>query len=516
SCSTGHIGQRPEFDGVYSPYVILDFGKVITAFLEIEAEGVDGAILDIGYSERLIGGHFNISIENPFADRLIMGDGALTYRPFTWKAFRYVRLQLRESYGITKIRNVKAIISTYPYEVRGSFESSDPKLNRLYEICRRTVRLCSNEGIMDTPWREQGQFTGDASMVTLGVVYSCFGDTGLIGKYLRQCAETQQITGFFPAITNMNDGGNDTLHDYNLHYINALYEHYVYTGDRGWVDAYYPHVCKAVSAFMRFRDGHGMFDRLPALFLDWINLDRMGSSSTFNALMYATLGNVLEMARLKADRHMAGLCGEARERIKGSFDGRFLDRGLGLYRDGNHGDGLTDGLSEHANCAAILFGLADAGTAERIVDKLYVRKDVTYVEAQPFFTSIVLKALAVSGRMDLAVGVLRDRWVRRMVDKGASSVYEEWTANGSWRQGDRFCKVMRTESHAWSAFPAEFLIKHVAGLRIVEPGGGKVSASPIDPGFDFTAVYPLACGEVGVTCEKGSFRLEARGGVEIV
>ena len=50
---------------------------------------------------------------------------------------------------------------------------------------------------MGTPWREQGQFLGDVSAVTLGEIYSCFGDTKLPAKYLTQCNAIQHYNDIF-------------------------------------------------------------------------------------------------------------------------------------------------------------------------------------------------------------------------------------------------------------------------------------------------------------------------------
>jgi len=143
------------FDGVYDPCIVLDFGKVITAFIELDLEGIAGGIVDIGYAERLIDGHFNNALVQ-FADRYVMRDGKQTYRFFTWKGFRYIKLQFHSCYKKVKVHSVKAILTTYPFEEKGAFHCDEDELNAIFNICRYTIRLCSNEFIMDTPWREQG------------------------------------------------------------------------------------------------------------------------------------------------------------------------------------------------------------------------------------------------------------------------------------------------------------------------------------------------------------------------
>ncbi len=511
--STMHIENRKESDGIYSPYVILDFGRIITAFVELDVEAPAGAQMDIGYSERLFNGHFNNAIENMFADRLITKKGRQIYRPFTWKAFRYLKIQLHNAFEEVRINSVKAIISTFPYKEKGQFSSSDEKMNKLFDICKYTVRLCSNEFIVDTPWREQGQFTGDVSMVTLGLIYSCFGDTVLPSKYLGQCAEMQTVTGIIPPITNGKVLEYPNLFDYNLHWVNAVYDHYLYTGEEKWIHAYYPHIIKIIYAFLRFCDKYCMLKEVTSMFLDWVKLDTRGECALVNALLYYTLGNVKKMAEIKKDKYIIDLCSEAGEIIRLNYPERFFNEELGVFSDANVDDSLSGSISEHTNCAAILWGLCDRKTAESIIDKLYVQKSIDYIEAQPFFSAVILKALLKLDRMDLAIELIRNRWVKRMVDKGATSTYEEWTKNGSWRDGEQFNLTLRTESHAWSAFPADFLIRYIAGLEIIEPGCGKIKLKPQNPGFDFKSVFPTVKGNVYIECKNGEFDISADEGI---
>ncbi len=165
--------------------------------------------------------------------------------------------------------------------------------------------------------------------------------------------------------------------------------------------------------------------------------------------------------------------------------------------------------------AAVLWGLLDGETTDAIIRRLYVEKSVPYTEAQPFFTSVVLRALDRAGRFDLAMGIVRERWGRRMADRGATSAYEEWTTNGSWRSGT-FAPIMRTLSHAWSAFPAEFLIRYLGGIEIVEPGCGKVRVAPRDAGFDYALTYPTPKGPIVVRRRGGEAEVSVPDGVEVV
>ena len=151
---------------------------------------------------------------------------------FTWKAFRYVKLRVRDCFEPVVIFYLRAAMCTYPYEERGKFISSDDKLNKVFNICKYTLRLCSHEFIMDMPWREQAQWSGDVSAVSLGGIYACFGDTKLTGKFMWQSAMAQMPTGFIQSTTHKWTGNwKNIALDYSMWWADALWNHYEYTGD---------------------------------------------------------------------------------------------------------------------------------------------------------------------------------------------------------------------------------------------------------------------------------------------
>ncbi len=504
------------FDGIYNPYIILDFGRVITAHIELELEGTEGGIVDIGYAERLIDGHFNNAIEGQFADRYVMIEGKQIFRSFTWKGFRYVKLLFHSCFKKVILHSVKAIVSTYPYEEKGVFSSNDEMLNKVFDICKYTLHLCSNEFIMDTPWREQGQWLGDVSAVTLGGIYACFGDTLLPAKFLRQSANTQLPTGLLTNVTNIVSlNWQHTLCDYSLWWIITLWNHYMYTGEEEWVHCYYPHVLKIIDKFVRYVDEYGLVSNIPyPIFIDWADVDKRGESAVLNALLYGTLDVVKKMAYLKQDTYTLELVKKWRKAIEASFILRFYDQTRQCFVDANIDGALSSKVSEHTNAAAILWGLSNNSITSKIIANFYENKSINYTEAQPFFTAVVLQALEEANRFDLSLEIIKERWGERMVNRGATSTYEEWGINGSWRTG-QYNGFLRSLSHAWSAYPAEFLIKKLISLEILEPGFRRVRLQPKRVSFDYSVEYPTPLGMIKVLKQGDFIDVVVPNGIEI-
>jgi hypothetical protein len=59
---------------------------------------------------------------------------------------------------------------------------------------------------------------GDVAAVTLSGIYSCFGDTRLTGKFLKQSAANQLPSGLLRNVTN-SDRNHFLAADYSLWWI---------------------------------------------------------------------------------------------------------------------------------------------------------------------------------------------------------------------------------------------------------------------------------------------------------
>ncbi len=506
-----------DFDGIYDPTVVLDFGRVITARARLHLHGVSGGIVDIGYAERLIDGHFNIAMECEFADRYIMKDGNQVFESFTWKSFRYLKLRFRSCFEPVSIHSVQGIVSTYPYEERGQFSSNDPILNAVFDISRSTVRLCSNEFLMDTPWREQAQWLGDVALVTVPAIHSCFGDAALSRKFFLQAGQNQHPTGLISNVSNtVNHNWQGAIPDYSLWWIQGLLAHFLYTGDEELIHRLYPQALRILDAHIDYLNEVSLIEDMPYwVFIDWADVEKRGICSAYNSIFYVTLQSIHDLATYKGDTYTARFARNLRTSMKAAFHDTLFDNERGCYADACIDGGLSLKVSEHGNMAPIWAGLCDYEVARQVISRLFESDgSVTFTEAQPFFMTVVLTALERADRFDLAVELIRRRWGKRMVGKGATSTFEEWYQNGSWRDGS-FRGFLRTHSHAWSACPADFLIRHLLGLEILKPGCRRLRVTPRKGNFDYHVVFPTPLGSVTAECTNGEVKVSVKGPIEI-
>jgi len=502
-------------NGIRDPALLLDFGDVITAYAWLEIEAEEDGQIDIGYAERLTDGHFNNAIECSLADRVVLRKGRQTYVPFHWRCFRYLKLRLSRSLGPVRLRQAKAWTTLYPFERKGSF-SGDPSLERLFEISRHTIHLCSHEAIMDTPWREGAQWLGDVALVTVGGIYACFGDAVLPSKFFKQSAANLLTVGLISNMSNVSPRPSQgSIPDYSLWWVWALLEHCRYTGDERFLREFYPQATRVMQFHAQYVNERGLLEDVGlSPLVDWANVERTGESASLNAIFAIALEAYEAIARFNGDQWRGDWARGMRGGIEAAFADAFYDAEASVVRDSVQRGERSNHVTEHANMTAIWAGLVDDAKAGRIVDSLFESKTVAAVEAQPFYMSVVLKALRRIGRLDVGLRLARERWVKRMVDRGATSTYEEWSENGSWRNG-RFTGIYRTHSHAWSAYPAEFLTKDLIGFEILEPGCRKAAIAPYKAPFAYRASYPTPLGRVEVDWDGTAFRTAVPEGMEV-
>ncbi len=507
-CSTGHLRDR-DFDGYYEPTVLLDFGRPIAAYVELDIEAPAGARITIGLAERLIDGYFHNALEAQYCFSYTAVEGRQTWQSFVWRSFRHLKLRLHHCFEPVRIHAVRARTYEYPFENRGDFTGTDDRLTRTFEMCRNTIQLCCGDSMVDTPWREQAQWVGDVSAVTIGGVHACFGDVLLPAKFLRQAEANPLPSGILQMITTGSVDRERNIPDYSLWWTLALWDHYLFTGDRPLLEAMYPAALRVIGAFARHTNAQGLIQDMPGwVFVDWAFIDRRGQCAALNALFYGAMGTVRSMAEQVGDPASIERLDHARRQLHGNFASRFTDPDTGLIHDAWRDGYISKRVSEHGNYAAILWGLVSDAQIEHIIQKTLLDHSLKLIEASPFYTTVMLHALARLGRHDLAIQLIRDRWGRRMVGRGMSTCFEEWGENGSWREGT-YRGFMRSHSHAWSAGPAQYFIHRLIGLEILEPGCGHVLLAPAVLDIDYRVVCPTPLGPITVCQEAGQIDIDA-------
>lgn len=419
----------PETSGVS---ILLDFGREVFGSVELEFSRSHGGIVDIGYSESLEDGWINPNRDDiKYSDRLILRKGKQVWCSFEPRGFRYMQIEFRKCPKPIAINKIAVFDTSYPVELKGSFESSDELLNQVWKVGAETARLCMQDTYIDSPWRERAQWW-DNAYIASKTAYYAFGDTALLGQGLRYIALSQERNGIvlalYPSVNREN------FPDFGALWVMSVWDYYARTGDKRMLSDLYPCVFYWIQWISRYANADGLLNKVDGdLFIDWGAVDRRGEVAALNCIYIGALNAASRMAQTMkktddADRYL-----QMAAKVRNSLSKHFWTA-RGLYADARVDGVLQEHYSRQTNTLAVLADVPDHYQKAAILRQLSEENGGLSPITTPYFTTFVVEALAGNGYMIQALDVIRRKW-GAMVSNGASTFGEFFTSEGTKCQG---------------------------------------------------------------------------------
>jgi hypothetical protein len=454
---------------------LFDFGKTVVGSLVFEIEGARGGeILDTHLAETIDAKTLTLDQIIPihcrmaFGDRLIAREGNLVHRFFHHYGFRYLAVTVRDATVDFRL-NVRLNWIGYPLERKGSFISSDFDLNRIWEACAWTQQCCSLDAYVDTPWREQAQWWGDARVQAWNT-FHLSGDARLFRRGIAQIADQTTPDGvtYGHAPTMAHEC---ILPDFTLIWFLTIWDYYWQTGSTEPLTAHEETIEKALGYFRAHTDprtGLVTYDERYWLFLDWADLFKEGAPTVYNLWLLLALEKLsLLYKKVRQPKKAAPLEAWAK-RLRQAL-AKLVGKD-GLMRDGIDRQGkIISETSIHAQTLAIIAKVEgiDVKTA---LDKILLPflRGETKPKAVPsaYWVTYLFTVLSERGYgLDL-VGFIKRHWLA-MADYG-----------GTW---ENFCpdRGETSHSHAWSAHPLYHLMQIIGGVNQLAPNWSRISFRPV-------------------------------------
>ncbi len=507
--------------------LVLDMGVLTTAFPRLVASGGAGSTVRLTYAEalrlpwntpgaKLLGKQQSLAnLASHFADEStgwtfdrrgrVTGWCDIwepsgrdeTFEPLHWRAFRYVGLQITVGREPLTLQAVQQRFSAYPYRVTATFASSDPALDRIWQVGLRTMRLCSHETFEDCPHYEQMQYAGD-TMITSKLALFTTGDGRLTRQSLYQFDWSRLSEGLtqsrFPSRLVQ------VIPAWSLHWITTIRDYFLCTADAATVRDLLPGVRAVLDWYRRHTDADGLPAKLPFWNItDWCPWWPRGvvpgadhGATCIHAAQYINALDEAAWLLRHADRvtEADALAAEA-NKLRAIAHQRFWSESEGLYFDQPGGPEV----SQYGNAWAIVAGLA--GERERGIIMWRFPNDAKLAPGSFFWWHTGFSALARSGRYDEMQQHLGP-W-HESIGYGLSTFVEE---NSYWRS---LC-------HAWSAHPVLEFQQRILGVTPSAPGFSQISIRPHRCGLTHargSVCTPHGLVEVSWKAEGGRFQLEA-------
>jgi hypothetical protein len=515
----GHAGE--------TRYITFDFGRPVHGYPFISGTAQGAApTLDFAYGElnrSPLTGKFLVDANGWINPEAIVGKGYIdryyarageqhlefpderTARWFT------VHLYFPND-GVFRVRRVGFISSQYPTDVKGSFHSSDKRLDAVVRLSLEHAIVSMSDTYVDTPGREDGMWLEDARL-RAQLAAQWFGDVRLRQLFLRLAAESQVADGRlhpfppsnYPILSNA---------DWSAEWVGALYDDYMWTGETSRLELYWPKVVKWWDLVLSKVDGTGLW-RDSNVFADiriGLHAGEGQSSGIASAQIIQRLALSIAMAEAIEDHDHVATWTKMHGRMLAAFRRDHLVAASGtvpLHVDDVAAPGRTDvkrGFSQAAQAMTIEGGLLKPEEAASDLDYSYGAQDGSPLDKvdrwnNPTYLYRSLNALTLTGNSDRAVRHLLERFAPYLPGdpRNLSPILlqgpwggplpEYWVSREDLALPDGTLNPTQpldpTGSHGWNSVALVWLHDSLLGVRILEPGGSLLQIKPQTGGLGF-------------------------------
>ncbi len=480
--------------------LLLDFGKELVGFFDLELSAPEGAIIDLNAFEYMEDGRIQWThgLHNTF--RYIARRGWQTWRSVVRRGFRYATLTVRFPQGASepvRLRGLRCYLNTYPYAYQSQFQCDDALLNDIWDISRHTVRLCSEDTFVDCPSYEQTFWVGDARNESL-FSYTAFGDTRLARRCLLLAGESLWRSPLVES--QVPSAWEDILTAWSLLWTIACEEHYRFTGDIEFLREVYPAVRQQnQNIHERFINGQGLLEIEAWNMLDWAPMDtpRSGVVTHQNMWLVEAWRRSARIARILGNDAEAQLYLQWAEELKRAINTHLWDEQKQAYIDCIHADGRRSAvISQQTQTVAYLCDIVPDDKRSLFERYLTEVPDAWVKVGSPFMMAFTIEALEKAGDIAHILQLIR-QWWGMMVHAGATACWETFPGylSQEW--------PTRSHCHAWSAAPAFALPSYVLGVRPLEPGFARFEVRPFLGDLRWAkGVVPTPRGEVKLSLQR--------------
>jgi hypothetical protein len=366
-------------------------------------------------------------------------------------------------------------------EDAAAFHTSDEMLNRIWELCRYSIKATTFAGVFVDGDRERISYEADAYLNQLSY-YACDPDP----QMARDTFDRLMQHPTWPT-------------EWAPHMIFIAHADWMQTGDLQWLAPRYEAL---KSKLLSDRVGpDGLITSTTAQIkrgdiVDWPDGERDGFMFTsvntvVNAFYLRSLTLMTDLARALNRHEDAQEFAERYQTALVAFQQELFDPVRHLYRDGEG----TQHASLHANLFPLAFGLAPEAERTQVASWLGRRGMVCSVYGAQY----LLEGLFENDEDTNALALITapdDRSWRHMVESGTTITWEAW---------DQKYKPNQDWNHAWGAAPANLLSRYVLGARPRTPGWGRAIIRPHTGGLSFAeGKVPTPHGAITVQWKRGA------------
>ena len=462
-------------------------GKIYAATLDLGEQWLPGTpVLDVsgGNSDTILELHYYHNLPNGIAElqpppgvgsllalaaRLRLNGPQVHHEFCQIMGVRFVTIVVRGDHGPLDLK-VAWRCAVYPLKIESAWDSSDDELNAIWRISKHTQQVCTMDVFVDTPWREQSQWWGDARIQAKNTHWLT-GDSRLLEQGLHLIADQEGAPDGLLFANAPTTHSGPVLPDFCLTWIATLYDLYFQTGRTDFIPEFLPRAEKILQYFENRKGENGVigYDERFWLFEDWGDLPKKP---------YPAFLNLWHCHVLTLWRELLSLCGKSTEDVDAKIKSEktllrklFYDPEQQLIMPILDCNGKPQGNPiVHDQVLALMLDLVPEAKESMLSKRIIPCLKGTFHEgSQPgAFWSTYLLDLAQ--KLDLrqdALNYIRAHWKHMISTSTTWEVFERGDYSG-W-----------SYSHAWSAHPLTHIPELLCGIIQLEPGWRKIKFAPL-------------------------------------
>nr|WP_146458544.1 family 16 glycoside hydrolase [Rubripirellula tenax] len=404
--------------------------------------------------------------------------------PSSWGSvmpFRWIEIEgLDDDFPFELIRRRAAFSATWNDDA-SSFECSDESLNKIWDLCKYSIKATTFAGVYVDGDRERIPYEADAYLNQLSH-YTTDDNVKMAARSFDWLMEN----GTWPT-------------EWAPHMVFMAHAEWMYSGDVDWLAHRYESLKAKTLMHRSGEDGlvrSSEVDQKRTDIVDWPQKERdkfvfTEINTVVNAFHIEALERMAQMARAVGKDDDAKAFGDRVELAKAAFQETLFDAAAGIYRDGVG----TDHSSIHANFFPLAFGLVPADKVAGVLAWLEAKD----MQCSPYAAQYFLDGLFDNGSDRKAIELMiadGDRSWKHMLNSGTTISWEAW---------DLKYKPNQDWNHAWGAAPANLLPRCVLGVQPIAPGWSTAMIRPCPGGLKHArGRVPTPLGPVEIDWKKES------------
>lgn len=458
---------------------LIDQKEVTNGFPELIFSKGKNASIKIKYAENLFGENNKKgnrdAIENKqllgYYDYIISnGKENQTFSPNWMRTFRFIEIEIETKDEELVLNNFVNFRSRTKIPSIASFTSDNETYNKIFEISKRTVDICTQDYFLSDAYYETLQYVGDTKIHAL-IWQAMSGNLAHTENAIRQFHESRDaegnILGAYPLRSTF------IYPTYSLVWVDMIADYYALTRDKNFIKNYKDGIIHTLAGFEKNMNEKNLVNKTPyRYFIDWYTGPNNGSGTATNndgensavvSLHYAyALMKASQLFEALGDNYLQEKYSRRAKEIKTSVYNLCFNVERNIFAE-RPDQSIYD---QHTNIMAILTNTIAQDKQKKLLERILT--DDSLLQATYYYRYYLFEAIKKVNAPEL-FSLAQKPW-EELVAQNMTTTLERFESEE---------KPTRSEVHPWSASPAYFYFNYLAGIRSTKNNFEQIIIQPV-------------------------------------